>query len=178
MSKLALTARRVNPFRHEIEKNFVGLPDVARVPIEETIRERVEALLRERPEVKQYEFGRAIGRGYSWVSAFLKGKRPVTDVALLVRIARFFPVSAAYLLGESEREADSQTAVMFETWRLLPPRARKTVLGVARGMLQDLTDDNDAPSTPPAHREADGAPRLNKGRNRRGDPEPRDRKPR
>lgn len=142
---------------------FIDSEGVPRQPIEETIRERVTALLKDRPEIKQYEFGEAIGRGYSWVSAFLKGKRPVTDVALLVRIARYFPVPAAYLLGESEQDTDPKTAVMFEMWKSMEPPTRLAMLGVGKAMLE-AAHANDP--TPPAGGAPPAALPVNTGRKR------------
>ncbi len=126
----------VNINRQLVDKIFLDSDGMARQPVEETIRMRVEALLRARPEIRQQAFGEAIGRGGSWVSAFLLKKRPVTDVGLLVRIARFFPVSAGYLLGEGDRDTDPKTAVLLETWRELGDVGRKGLLGAAEGYLE------------------------------------------
>lgn len=143
---------------------FVDSEGVPRQPIEETIRERVTALLKDRPEIKQYEFGKAIGRGYSWVSAFLKGKRPVTDVALLVRIARYFPVPAAYLLGESDRDDDPKTAVMFAMWQTMGPKERATMLTIGKQLFPPAADDQ----TPPTGGAPPAAPPTSSGRKRSG----------
>ena len=148
--------------------------DVVRQPVEEVILERVQRLLRERPEIKQYEFGAAIGRGYSWVSAFLKGKRPVTDVALLCRIARFFPVSAAYLLGEGGSDDDPKTPVIHELWRLMDEQQRRMLLSVAKTFA--LSADTDGDATPPSGSGARDAAPHHKRQTRAEGPEPHRRK--
>lgn len=100
-------------------------------PLEELVRERVRELLAARPDVNQTAFGAAIGRGYSWVSAFLTGTRHANDIHLLKQIARFFGVSVGYLLGEVERSLDPGAATLLATWDNLSQRDRKLLLTVA-----------------------------------------------
>lgn len=98
-----MTRRAVKHIRRDVEINFLDSDDVVREAVSDTIRARVRDLLRTRPELTQAEFGGAIGRGYSWVSAFLKGTRDANDVTVVVRIARFFGVPVGFLLGEGKR---------------------------------------------------------------------------
>lgn len=100
-------------------------------PVEELIRGRVRELLAARPDVTQSAFGSAIGRGYSWVSAFLAGTRHANEIHLLIRIARFFGVSVGYLLGEAQRGLDPGAVTLLATWDTLTPRDRKLLLQVA-----------------------------------------------
>ena len=97
----------------------------------DTIRERVLALL-SHIDVTDAEFGRAIGRGYSWVSAFRSGTRPATDIDLIVKIAKYFGVTVGYLLRESERPLDSGAMTLVATWNgLTEERDRLLLLRVA-----------------------------------------------
>lgn len=89
------------------------------------------ALLEQRPEVTHAQFGARIGRGYSWVSAFLKGTRPATDIDLIVSIAKYFRVSVGYLLGETERHLDPGAATLLATWEQAGARDRAMLLQIA-----------------------------------------------
>lgn len=102
-----------------------------RQSVPDTIRGRVAELLAAQPDVKQHEFGRAIGRGASWVSAFLTGKRHANDVELLVKIARYFGVSVAYLLNEADRGRDARAATLLAIWEELGEKQRAAVLNLA-----------------------------------------------
>lgn len=89
----------------------------------DTIRLRVVELLKTRPDLlPQAVFGERIGRGGAWVSAFLSGTRPATDIDLVVRIAKVLGVPVAYLIGE-ERHAP-------------PPKAM-----AAHALVDSLTDE-------------------------------------
>jgi transcriptional regulator with XRE-family HTH domain len=105
---------------------------VARVPVEQTIRERVIALLDARPEIKDADFGERIGRGYSWVSAFRTGVRNANDVPLLMAIARFFGVTVGYLIGEKPAVSDPMLAEVVETWPTLPEKGKAAVVATVR----------------------------------------------
>lgn len=123
------------------------------VDVSATVREQVQALLDARPEVSQVAFGRAVGRGYSWVSSFLAGRRSANDVRLLVRIARFFGVSVDYLLRESDQAIDAETKVLVGAFSVLAPRERDVVLQLALRLARTAGDsappDRPADATPP-----------------------------
>jgi transcriptional regulator with XRE-family HTH domain len=101
---------------------------------EAVIRERVRALLKARPDVNQADFGTAVGRGYSWVSAFLSGGRNANDIVLLVRIARFFGVTVGYLIGETDKKIDPEAAILLAAFEQLQDKklARSAVLQLAQ----------------------------------------------
>jgi len=131
--------------------------------VAEAIRERVVALLDQRPELTDVEFGRKIGRGYSWVSAFRAGTRHATDIDLLVTIAKYFGVTVGYLLGETGRTLDAGAMTLLATWDGLQhsPRDRRMLLDIA-ATFRRPTDESGEPPTPADPREA---PRTNSGAN-------------
>lgn len=106
--------------------------DVVRQSVEAAIQERVKALYASRPGLRQHELAEALGVSPSWVSAFLAGRRNANDLPLLVKIARYFGVTVAYLLGESERgrSADATTLLTVFEQELSPPD-REAVLQLA-----------------------------------------------
>jgi transcriptional regulator with XRE-family HTH domain len=112
-----------------------------------TIREQVRTLLAARPDVTQEEFGRAVGRGFSWVSAFLAGTRHANDVRLVVRIARYFGVTVGYLLKESDRERDAGAMTLLTTWESLPHADRDVVLQLALSLRRRADDGGDEGSS-------------------------------
>lgn len=115
-------------------------------PPTQTVRTRVRELLDSHPDVSKTEFARAIGQDPSFVSKFLSGERDAKDLILLVRIARFFGVSVAWLIGETPRERDAMLQAIVSAVQELQPEHQQVVLNVARSLL---------PATPPA---TDGSP--------------------
>jgi transcriptional regulator with XRE-family HTH domain len=96
-----------------------------------TIREQVRKLLQSRPDVKQQDFGKAIGRGPSWVSRFLAGERDANETILVARIARFFGVTVGYLLNETDRRRDAATMMLLAAWERLDSKDREATLQLA-----------------------------------------------
>lgn len=125
--------------------------------METRIRERVKELLDSREDVRQADFGVAIGRGYSWVSAFLSGARNANDILLLTRIARFFGVSVGYLIGESDRKLNPSAATLLATFDDLTERDRALLLKIAASFR---TPNG---SEPPAPADGDGGGPGRKG---------------
>lgn len=129
------------------------------MPVEQTIRERVIALLEARPELTDAAFGEQIGRGYSWVSAFRTGVRNANDLPLLMAIARVFGVTVGYLIGEKPAAADPMLAEVTERWTDLSDQSKAAVVATVRAF--DPSDDDDLPpTTPPSGRgpRDDGTP--------------------
>lgn len=93
---------------------------------------RVTALLRTRPDINRVEFFHAVGRPTpSWRSEFLAGTRTTNDLRLVLKMARFFGVSVAYLLEEPDAKAlDPGAATLLATWNELGERDRELLLGV------------------------------------------------
>jgi len=89
-------------------------------------------LLDARPDVTDAEFGDAIGRGYSWVSAFRHKKRNANDIELLCAIARFFGVTVGYLLGEQRLASDPHLAQVLEAWPKMSEQSRKAIAASVR----------------------------------------------
>lgn len=125
---------------------------MVRQPIEEIIREKVRGLLAARGHITQEEFGTAVGRQRSWVSAFLKGRRHANEIHLVARIARYFGVSVGYLLGERERQYEPAVMTMVEAFSRLSERDRSLVLSWVLTLPQ-TRESADAPATD----EPDGA---------------------
>jgi transcriptional regulator with XRE-family HTH domain len=131
---------KVNKTKRGVKLNSVGLDRLPRKPVSETIRERVAALYKAKPELTQETFGDAIGRTGQWVSMFLSGQRSANDVRLVVRIARFFGVPPSYLLDEPTAEGSlvpeisavceglskEQQEVVLRVARSLPPPSKGT----------------------------------------------------
>lgn len=122
----------------------------------ERIRERVLALLAQRPEVTDVEFGERIGRGYSWVSAFRKGTRPATDIDLVVKIAKYLGVSVGYLLGETQRALDPGAATLLATYEQAGEQDRQLMLRIVATFRQP----NDVGAAPPTADAPPTAPRT------------------
>jgi len=144
-----------------------------RQSVEDTIRGRVAELLAAQQDVKQHEFGRAIGRTGSWVSAFLAGKRHANDVRLVVKIARYFGVTVGYLLNESDRGRDAGAATLLATWDELLLPDQDVVLQLALSLrrrrdaataTQSAAPDLDLRETTPRSHSAAGRARAKKDR--------------
>lgn len=143
---------------------------------ESVVREQVDKLLKARADVQQHQFGKAIGRGASWVSAFLGGKRNANDVLLLVKIARFFGVSVGYLLRETDRGMDASARTLLSAFQgLREPEDRDAVLQLALTLKRRGDAQADEGSAAPAagrraareqNAGAPKAPRAVKGRER------------
>jgi transcriptional regulator with XRE-family HTH domain len=103
---------------------------VAGADVEKAIVARVKALF-ETHAITQRELADAIGTSPSWVSAFFANRRPANDIHLLLRIARYFGVSVGYLLNESERGRDAETATLLAAFDGLLQPDRAVVLNVA-----------------------------------------------
>lgn len=100
----------------------------------EAVRSRVKELLRQRADVNQVQFGKAVSRGPAWVSAFLSGRRGANDLALVVRIARFFGVTVGYLLNETDRNRDAGAMTLLAIYDELLTEDRDLVLQWALGL--------------------------------------------
>lgn len=97
----------------------------------ERLLQRVNALLKTRPDIDKSDLFEAIGRPTpSWRSEFLAGKRTTNDLRLVQKIARFFGVTVGYLLGDADRALDPGAATLLATWRELNPRDRALLLQV------------------------------------------------
>lgn len=109
-----MSPRPVKKIPRLVENIFLNSETVDEGVLYRTIRTRVERLLKlKHPDMTQEEIGSRIGRGGSWVSAFLKGERPATDVTLIVRIARFLGVPAGFLLGDPQYQGrEAMTALV------------------------------------------------------------------
>lgn len=138
--------------------------------VETRIRARVGELLKSRADVRQAEFGAAIGRGYSWVSSFLAGTRNANDILLLVRIARFFGVTVGYLIGESDKKLDPGAATLLATYAAIDGRDRSLLLDFAASLRRSPTAsvserEEGADDVEPRHRGATRAePQKPRGR--------------
>jgi transcriptional regulator with XRE-family HTH domain len=128
---------------------------VVRQAVADTIRARVKELWKmRRPEMNQAEFGAAIGRGYSWVSAFLAGKRDANDVTLVVRIAKVLGVPAGYLLGDKAHPPRAGIAAVVAECQDLSEEDLGTVLRVAKSLPKQASgpSDEEGPAESPAPR--------------------------
>lgn len=126
----------------------------------EIVREQVRKLLKARTDVKQKEFGEAIGRGFSWVSAFLGGTRDANDLRLVVRIARYFGVSVGYLLNETDRGFDAGAMTLLTTWQALDSGDRDAVLQLALQLKRGTEGTDDGGSSEPDGGPHSGGPRT------------------
>lgn len=126
----------------------------------EGLRARVLELLKARPDLEQAQFFQAIRRPTaSWQSEFVNGKRTTNDLRLVIKIAKVFGVSVAYLLGEEDRPMDPGAATLVATWDVLNDRDKKTLLRVAASFRP-----NDASDDTPADAGEAEAPRKGAGR--------------
>lgn len=108
--------------------------------IGERLLQRVNALLKTRPDISKADFFRAIGRPTpSWRSEFFAGTRTTNNLRLVMNIARFFGVSVGYVLGEAERALDPGAATLLATWNEADERDRELLLKVA-GTLRSRTN--------------------------------------
>lgn len=140
---------------------------------QETIRARVGELLAAQQDVTQGQFGAAIGRTGSWVSAFLAGTRHANDVRLVVKIARYFGVSVGYLLNETDRARGAVASTLLAVVEQLAPADQDVVLKLAlslraRGGGTNGAGSGDADDAPVAGglRAPSGAPRSRPGKAR------------
>lgn len=107
-----------------------------------TVREQVKKLLKARGDLSQKAFAERISRDESWVSHFLKGTRPATDLELVVRIARVLSVSVGYLLNEVDRGLDAEAAVLLGAFRSLQEETdRRAVLQLALNLKERHGDE-------------------------------------
>jgi transcriptional regulator with XRE-family HTH domain len=138
----------------------------------ETICRRVKDLLRARPDVEPAQFFRAIGRPTpSWQSEFMNGRRTTNDLRLVVRMAKFFGVSLAYLIGQDEATIDAGAATVLATWQALETeRDRALFLQVAATFRTRASGpsngapNGDLPAEEPSTRPRSGVPRKRKQR--------------
>ena len=103
--------------------------------VERAIISKVRGLFDSRG-ISQRELADAIGTSPSWVSAFFAQRRPANDIHLLQRIARYFGVSVGYLLHETERGRDAESATLLAAFAELQPPDRDVVLNVALSLLR------------------------------------------
>lgn len=134
-----------------------------RQSVPDVVLGRVAELLAAQPDVKQHEFGKAIGRGGSWVSAFLAGKRHANDIALLVKIARYFGVSVGYLLNEADRGRDAGAMTLLSTLEALSAEDRDVVLQLALSLRRRGAGTGDGEPAGAGGGSGGGAPRALSG---------------
>jgi transcriptional regulator with XRE-family HTH domain len=94
--------------------------------------QRIQELLAARSDLTKADFFNAIGRPTaSWRSEFLAGKRTTNNLRLVMRIAKFFGVPIAYLLGESEPERDAALIAVISAWPELDDASKRVVMNSA-----------------------------------------------
>lgn len=100
--------------------------------IGDTLLQRIQSLLKTRPDLSKAEFFRLIGRPTpSWASEFWSGKRTTNNLRLVIRIARFFKVPVAYLLDEPGPPTDPTTVSLLGVLGALEDADREALLQVA-----------------------------------------------
>lgn len=113
-------------------EKFISIYLEAVDQVGKVLRSKVEALLRARPDDDWTTFGRAIGRGASWVSEFKNGIRSTNDLRLVLKMAKFFSVPPDYLLTDaSDASDDPERVMLLGAWKDLDARERKIVLRLA-----------------------------------------------
>jgi transcriptional regulator with XRE-family HTH domain len=123
----------------------------------ETIRSRVRELFTEKARkegLTETGFAQAMGDlTPSWANHFMAGRRNVTDITLLVKIARFFGVSVAYLIGETNNMDEARASAILDECRDLTPEGLLALLTVVKTVTKTL------PKKPlsPTPQEAPGA---------------------
>lgn len=151
-----MTLRPVKQNRRPVKNIFLDSEPVVRQAVADTIRARVKELWQlRRPEMNQAEFGAAIGRGYSWVSAFLAGKRDANDVTLVVRIAKVLGVPAGYLLGDKAHQPRAGIEALVAECQDLSEEDLATILRVAKSFQKQAASapiEEVAPAEFPAPR--------------------------
>jgi hypothetical protein len=147
--------------RRLVKNYFLDSQAVMRETVPDIIRARAKALLDAHPDKPtQVEFGKAIGRGDSWVSLFLKGERSA-DVTVVVKMAKFFGVPVGYLLGEGKRGESALLVSVKGMCDELTDAGLQTLAAVAKTLPKKATDP-----TPPARGEAPDAARPSRLKNR------------
>lgn len=122
---------------------------VALDAVGQTLLQRITELLAHRPDVSRADFLRAVGRPTpSWGSEFFSGQRTTNDLRLVCKMAKFFGVTAGYLLKETEPEADAGLVTLRATWRDLGPKDRAAVLQMANYLRERRTDEPGDPPPP------------------------------
>jgi transcriptional regulator with XRE-family HTH domain len=119
----------------------IEVEDVAR--IHEILRQRVQELLDQHPDVDKRTLTHRIGRpAPSFLSMFLRGHRRLNDLEVVARIAKFFRVPIGYLLNELEPPHDAQTTLLLGAWQQISDaKDRKAVLAVAQSLAPDDADE-------------------------------------
>lgn len=112
-----------------------------------TLLQRINELLKARPDVDRQAFGRAIGRRTpSWLSEFFSGKRTTNDLRLVLTMARFFRVPVGYLLSDVDDSHDAETLTLLGAWKELHRRQDRgavlqLVLALRRGAAESPEPD-------------------------------------
>lgn len=142
------------------------------------VRQRVNDLLKDRPEITNREFGLAIGQKPSWVSEFRRGRRHANQLRTVTRMAKFFVVSVGYLIGEAKDEtpADGQTALLLAAWsQLTDDDDRALVLSTAQRLRDTALKGRGRTGARPTDR-SDDAPHHRRRRGRAESASPLQRK--
>jgi transcriptional regulator with XRE-family HTH domain len=105
-------------------------------PPTETIRTRVRELFKKKAAeegLTETAFSKAMGMTTpSWANHFLAGRRNVSDITLLARIARFFGVSVAFLIGETHDLDDARISAILVECKEIAPESLPALLTVAK----------------------------------------------
>lgn len=98
----------------------------------ESLLQRVKELLNIRTDVDRPDFGRAIGRGHSWISEFFNGLRTTNDLRLVLKMARFFRVRVGYLLKDDPDAPDDPALMsLMGLWPELTPERKDALIHLA-----------------------------------------------
>ena len=132
------------------------------VDVTAVIRQRVNELLKDRTEISNKEFALAIGQQESWVSEFRRGRRHANQIRVVARMARFFRVSVAYLIGETKDDEplDGETALLLAAWEQLDDKDdREMTLGLLQQVRDKALKGRGRTGAPPTDKSDDAPPR-------------------
>ena len=98
------------------------------------------AILRKQKGISQAKLGEVIGAAQNTVCNWENGNRE-PDFETYVKLAEYFDVPTAYLMGIEEEETSDEIIVLNRAAKKMTPENRKKLLEMAKVMFKEDFDD-------------------------------------